>query len=746
MLNILKGDAHVNPFRVSAISVLDSGYSPLPLFKKRPIIEAWSNYCDAPLTRKQISKISRDSPGAGIGLACGYAGLVAVDFDTDDPVIISIAREVFPESIVAKRGMKGRTDLYFADGATIQNRKFYGHDKKPFLEVLSRGCQTVIPGTIHPDTGRPYEWLTKRTILDTITEELTICNADAVEYLDQEFERRGLLYKKVETFKGEAFKTRADTGQIGDAERKRYAGFALAKIDARVKEIAAMGKGGRNREAFALVCAAGRFIHHGIIGLDDLKGKLIEACDKNGLNKENGVNDLMATIERGLGYSKSDELPELKERRAAPARKPRSQAKTAGAGAARYGDAPPAQAEMRGIMLWPDVCPNGEPKTRSQPNIEAFLRHVGVELAHNAFSCRNVVRRGGAEEVLDDPTLRSLWLHADRLGMKANEKYFYAVIFNICNSNRFNPVVDFLNGLTWDGKPRLDGWLSRYMGASSSPVIQKQGAIHLIAAVRRARRPGCKYDTMIVFEGPQGGGKSTAIRLLAGDEWFTDGLNIGDDAKIVLEQTADSWLVELAELAGIGKRDVEGVKSFLSRSEDSARLSYDRCNTKRGRKFICFATTNSSSYLIDNTGNRRFWPVRVGDIDLAGIAADRLQIWAEAAQREAKGESIVLPKELWQAAAAEQAARVQADPWQEMLDQHIDGRFGKVPTSEVWTLLGVDSKSQNPQLGKRILDIMKALGFEKDRQRHGGLRVHCFTKIAPTGEAPWFTLNGSAPF
>ena len=326
------------------------------------------------------------------------------------------------------------------------------------------------------------------------------------------------------------------------------------------------------------------------------------------------------------------------------------------------------------------------------------------------------------------------------MGMKANEKYFYAVIFNICHTNHYNPVVEFLDGLEWDGTSRLDAWMSTYLGAKDTELSRAQGRIHLIAAVRRARKPGTKHDVAIVLEGPQGSGKSTAISKLASEQWFTDGLNIGDDAKIVLEQTADAWIVELAELAGIGKRDVESVKSFLSRTHDSARLSYDRCNTKRGRKFICFATTNSSDYLIDKTGNRRFWPIQVGTIDLDGIERDRLQIWAEAAHREANGESITLSRDLWDAAAEEQAARVQADPWQETLEDRLSGRSGKVPVASLWMALGLDSKAQNPAFGKRIAEIMTSLGFKKDKQRNNGKPVNCYSKVDPGGENPWICL------
>jgi predicted P-loop ATPase len=342
--------------------------------------------------------------------------------------------------------------------------------------------------------------------------------------------------------------------------------------------------------------------------------------------------------------------------------------------------------------------------------------------------------------------MREIWLHADRLGFQANERYFEAVILNLCHANQFNPVVSQIDGLAWDGTPRLDGWTVTYLGTEDTPLMRKQGAIQLIASVRRIRKPGTKHDVLPVLEGPQGVGKSTAIRILAGDALFTDSLNIGDEAKVVLEQTADAWHVELAELAGIGRRDVESVKSFLSRQWDSARLSYDRSNTRRARKFVCWATTNDDEYLIDPTGNRRFWPWKVGKIDLKGLARDREQLWAEAAHREAQGESIALPVELYNAAAAEQAARVQTDPWLEKLEEAIGDFTGKIRVSDIWLKLGVDSKTQNPALGKRIAGIMKQLGFMKGKQRDfSGKAVNCYWKPAPGKDRvdqsdPWISL------
>ena len=205
-------------------------------------------------------------------------------------------------------------------------------------------------------------------------------------------------------------------------------------------------------------------------------------------------------------------------------------------------------------------------------------------------------------------------------------------------------VIDYLNALVWDGVPRLDRWLVDCAGAEDSPYVRAASRAMLVAAVRRARHPGCRFDQMPVLEGPQGCGKSSALRVLAvEDAWFADFLPITDgDARKIIEATQGKWIVEAGELAGMKSSDSSTLKSFLSRSTDEARMAYQRDRTRVPRQFVIVGTTGSSDYLRD-TGNRRFWPVRVVHFDLARLTEIRDQLWAEAAVAEAAGEAIDLP-------------------------------------------------------------------------------------------------------
>jgi predicted P-loop ATPase len=218
-------------------------------------------------------------------------------------------------------------------------------------------------------------------------------------------------------------------------------------------------------------------------------------------------------------------------------------------------------------------------------------------------------------------------------------------------------VVDYLSSLVWDGTPRLDRWLVDYAGAEDTPRVRAVSRAMLIAAVRRARQPGCTFDQMPVLEGPQGCGKSSALRVLAVDDaWFTDVLPLADaDMRRIIEATAGKWIVEAAELASLLEREDDvakdresaprrqsaALKAYLSRSHDEARMAYARERTRVPRSFVIVGTTGATSYLQD-TGNRRFWPVSVRRFDLDQLISVRDQLWAEAAVAEACGESIHL--------------------------------------------------------------------------------------------------------
>ncbi|WP_321470108.1 virulence-associated E family protein [uncultured Paludibaculum sp.] len=284
----------------------------------------------------------------------------------------------------------------------------------------------------------------------------------------------------------------------------------------------------------------------------------------------------------------------------------------------------------------------------------------------------------------------------------------------------FHPVRDYLTGLEWDGVPRLDSWLVRYLGAEDSPYIRAVGARWLIGAAARVMRPGTKLDTCLVLEGKQGAGKSTAFQIL-GSPWFADELaEMGTkDAAI---QTRGVWIIELAELSALTRGEREKVKAFLSRQVDRFRLPYGKRASEHPRQCCFGGTTNADAYLQDETGARRFWPVRCGRIDLDALRTDRDQLWAEAVTRFHEGAAWWLEAdegELQEAAAEEQAARYIRDPWEEVVDRWLVGR-SDVTTGEVLErALNTSPERQTKGDQMRVAACLRTLGWNRRKIRTG---------------------------
>lgn len=365
----------------------------------------------------------------------------------------------------------------------------------------------------------------------------------------------------------------------------------------------------------------------------------------------------------------------------------------------------------------------GKPYANHQGNIRLALRKLDVRVRFDVFGERGLIEGlDGFGPHLGDAAMTRLWLTiAERFGVKAGKDFFWSVVEDAARRDSFHPVVEYLAGLEWDGVPRIDNWLASYMGAESDKYTQHVGALWLIAGVRRVRQPGCKFDEMVIFESEQGKDKSTALAIMAvREEWFSDDLPLGADAKVVIERTQGRWIVEAAELDGMGKKAVESLKAMLSRRIDRSRMAFGRMPHEAPRQFVVIGTTNGQQYLRDSTGNRRFWPVRVGNVDVEALRRDRDQLWAEAAKREAEGASIRLNKDLWQSAAAEQGKRRLLDPYFVALDEALGDQTGKIRTRDVWLLVGVPVDRRTPQHEQRVGEAMRELGFERKQGRFGG--------------------------
>ncbi len=262
-------------------------------------------------------------------------------------------------------------------------------------------------------------------------------------------------------------------------------------------------------------------------------------------------------------------------------------------------------------------------------------------------------------------------------GSFSGRNYNIAVT-KVTDDRSYHPIREFLNKLPeWDGIERVDTILIDYLGAPDNEYTRAVTRKFLCSAIARVLAPGCKFDTMLVLNGPQGIGKSTLISKLGG-EWFSDSLHLSDTKdKTAAEKLQGYWILEIGELAGLRKAEVETLRSFLSRQNDIYRASFGRRATPHPRQCIFIGTTNAENgYLRDTTGNRRFWPVKtpcVGARPSWSITNEEvLQIWAEALVYHKAKEPLFLDKDLAKFAVNEQREAMESDDREGLVREYLE--------------------------------------------------------------------------
>ena len=266
--------------------------------------------------------------------------------------------------------------------------------------------------------------------------------------------------------------------------------------------------------------------------------------------------------------------------------------------------------------------------------------------------------------------------------------------------HRVHPIRDYLGGLEWDGTPRLDTLIIDYLGAEDTALNRAMTRKHFVAAVARVMNPGCKYDYCLIVTGAEGIGKSTLFAVMGG-EWFNDSL-VTMEGKSGMEQARGGWVIELPELGSIKRSDVEQVKAYISRQDETYRPAYGTVVEKHPRQCVFCGTTNETYFLKGDTGNRRFWVMaanpdqRKHEDVKADLAEERDQIWAEAVQRWREGEKLYLPKDLETEARQRQANYNDEadDPMRDVLLQFLDLKLP--PDWATWDLARRRAWLKNP--------------------------------------------------
>jgi predicted P-loop ATPase len=280
----------------------------------------------------------------------------------------------------------------------------------------------------------------------------------------------------------------------------------------------------------------------------------------------------------------------------------------------------------------------------------------------------------------------------------------------------FHPVRDYLEGLVWDETPRLTHWLETYLGAEPSPYVQGIGRMFMIAMCARIIQPGCKVDYMPVFEGPQGCGKSSACAIIGGD-YYSDALPDVTSGKDVSQHLRGKWLVEVAELSALRRAEAAVLKAFFTRQVERYRPPYGRLEVIQPRQCCFIGTTNKSAYLRDETGGRRFWPVKVGRIDAGALAADRDQLFAEA-KRVYDGGIPWWPDPQFEHKhiLREQDARFDADVWEEAIGNYLATHDSVLVGSIARDALDIKTERIGRTEQNRITAVLQRRGWVRQRK------------------------------
>lgn len=310
----------------------------------------------------------------------------------------------------------------------------------------------------------------------------------------------------------------------------------------------------------------------------------------------------------------------------------------------------------------------GLPESDNPDNVAIFLAIIGAELRWNVWLQRAEIR--GFEwqdwQPLDDVVIAKLSTRAFRTGtrFRVADSFLKQSLLAISHLNQHDPVLERIGALKWDGVSRLNIWLTATCGVPCDLYHQAVSRNVIGGMVKRARSPGAKHDEVMILMGAQGTMKSTLCRALAiEDAWFTDSVTFDGSPQNVVPQLFGKLVVELSELDGMARREVQSIKRFISTQSDNVTLKYKAFSSEHARRCIFIGTCNEDSPLSDITGNRRFLPVRVNnEVNIAWLRANIEQLVAEAAHLEAAGADFSIPRSVWgEAAVHQEAARAVSD-------------------------------------------------------------------------------------
>ena len=694
---------------------------------------------DATTDAEQVAKWWRAIPDANIGIATGN-GLLVLDIDgalgAETLARLVAEHGPLPLTPTQKTG-KGRHYLFKVEGEVRNTSGRLGalldaNGKRIPSGIDTRGDGGYIVGgpSIHP-SGEPYAWDEDARPSRV---DLAPCPQWILDKLAPKISERAAVQQPAPT----------------DADPATLSKYAASALDAEFDKVSSAGKGTRNATLNTAAFSLGQLVGAGLLSEALVVSTLQTAAQNCGYLAEEGPQHVDRIIASGLaaGMAKP-RLVELK------ARQPARRTATGGSSTPTGGDTPatgPIEATVHSLAdarranpAWREsVWLTAEPEdwvlikdgTKAGGSLHNALLHLRHEralaglFALDERSRHIVLTReapwGGSStphRLLTDADITGLVCLLETRTLRPKFNDAKRAIQFAASENLTNPVRDRLTSYVWDRTERLDHWVCDYLGAADTSFARQAGAKWLISAVARILRPGCKVDTMLVLEGPQGARKSSALATLAhalGENTFTDRLSKLDNKDSAIELQGNV-IVEIAELDAFRNSAVSLIKAFLSRQVDKLRLPWDATITELARSCVFAGTVNpgGAGWMHDVTGGRRFWPIEVGangsGIDIDGLREIAPQLWAEALVRFEAGDEWWLTDAAVIAEANRAAMeRTDEDVWAPDIDAYIAGRT-QVRTEDILQHLGITDRTKrgmNEQ--KRVGSHLHRRGWARD--------------------------------
>lgn len=656
----------------AAIEYAKKGFAVFPL-KYRDKVPLTRNGCkDATTDAAQIKAWWQKYPNANIGLATGSVSqnVFVIDLDIDEDRGIDGYHSLedwqrehgdFPETWTAITG-RGGYHLYYRGNGKIKNRAGIIDG----VDIRGNGGYVVAPPSIHKN-GNRYEW-------EYSPDEFEIAKAD----------------NNVEYF-------------LSHDDQKHGTAFTMPNI---------VAAGQRNQMLFRFAC----------------------------MMQAKGASD-QSVFAATMAENESSCSPPLTEQ----------EVRIIVSSATKYDKGKPIHIDSEGVATREskdDVIGNPEwvlnfldcnhDKDGNIKSVKQFVHNFEIvmdkddrfagkirfnEFAQQLYLCGNVPWEKEdncrAWSSHDDSALFSL-IQAD-YGLKSRQDFADA-LKNVSMRNKFHPVRELLDSLTWDGKEHIRSLLPEYLGAEDSDYTYQVMRLWMLGAVSRVYKPGSKFDYTIILQGSQGIGKSTFLKLMAlDDSWFNDSLDSLDSDKAVQSLTG-SWIIELAELKSLARTagGVESVKRFLTATQDKYRIPYERRADTFYRQCVFAGTTNKDDFLQDETGNRRFLIVRTGvkkpskSLFVPEIMDTIKQAWAEVVNIwKNEKPQLLLPESCMQEAKELQEANMADDGKRGIIQEYLEGKT-QVCAREIWEkALGENVSPRKYQIAEINDIIAKVPGWKK---------------------------------